>query len=54
MYILLCTGLLILQYWYWCDSIDDTYLVLPRVSLILLVRSIANSVADIFMSKKNR
>ena len=48
------TGLLISQHWYWYDSISDTFLVLPRVSPILLMRSIANSIADTFMSKKNR
>ena len=47
-------GLLILRYYYWCDSISDTFLILPRVSPILLMRSIANSIPDTFMSKKNR
>ena len=45
-------GLLISRYWYWCDSIGNTFLVLPRVSLILLMRSTANSIAYTFMSKK--
>ena len=43
----LLTGLLIIeQYWYWCDSISDTLLILPRVLAILLMRSIANGIAN--------
>ena len=53
-YICIYTGLLILRYWFWCDGISDTFLVLPRVSPILVMRSIAISIADTFMCKKNR
>ena len=38
--------LVLMQY-----SICDTFLILPRISLILLMGSIANGITDTFMSK---
>ena len=53
-YTYILPGLLISQYWYWCDSFGEIFLVLPRVSPILLMKSIANGIAvrPTFMSKK--
>ena len=42
------------KFWYFCDSIDDTFLKLLKVPLILLIGSIVNGIADTFMNKKSR
>ena len=47
-----CKGLLMSQFWYCCDSKGDIFLMFVRVSLILLMKSIVNGIADTFMSKK--